>query len=425
MMQPNALNTFDGVKQCIRSIYIEYLHRVNRLPRSLGERFVSSRSPGLLGKEIVEEQIIYPHTIRLNEKVQLRINPWPTGKIAAFNLNFDDLCPLYNEACSVDFGGDPDRGINLALERLFQEFPEVKLTHFVIPNADTRFFSKKLRGGFQPALSTVGNGKWVSWLKEKVRSGQFEIGMHGYSHFNQKARIKRYAEFAFTSDDQTREFLKKGIDIFDKVQIVVRGFRPPGWDFADDFNLIDELKKLGFHYIAASSAEAGLNYGKRRVSNLLPDMFHNIINMPQNLELDFEYELLCTLLKNLVEKGGLISFKGHYTNLKSIPNSVNDSNIKKLKTMLSYLHQQYGNKIWFATLREIAERWRALQSLSCEQPIGRGGEIIIHNQSRYDLTDLSISFIPIRLIGKSQQSFELGSFLAGQRQRVLIPVELR
>ena len=355
----------------------------------------------------LHEEFTNERRLRVDERRDAIIHYWPGSAQAAFNLNFDDLCPLFDEHHNVDFGGKPARGINEVLEGIYNEFPHLKITHFVIPNANPRFCGSPLTN---PApnlsLTALRNSAWLDWLKNEEKTGRIEIAVHGYSHYNREVRARPHAEFAFSSTSETVVRLKKAIEAFASAGITIRGFRQPGWDIAADFNLLDGLYRIGLDYVAGSAPAAGLNYGTNRVSNLIPSFFRNMLNIPQNIGLDVQEREVERSLAAIVQRKGVISLKGHYTNLTTIPNSLTDRNIQNLKAILRKLAQKYDGKIWYAHLYEIAERWKGVENLVVEKTLSPS-EIVIVNKSLMALRKLRVTIYDHSLPVESQRPDQL------------------
>ena len=56
------------------------------------------------------------------------------GKIPC-NLNFDDLCPRYQDQPGHDFGGNIRDGLSVKFRRVLKAHPHVGVTFFMIPNS--------------------------------------------------------------------------------------------------------------------------------------------------------------------------------------------------------------------------------------------------------------------------------------------------
>lgn len=221
------------MRNFLRGAYYEYLHRVRKLPYSLREGVIVSDKAEDDKTNWLHEESTNERRLRVDEKRVAIIHYWPGLAHAAFNLNFDDLCPLFDENINVDFGGNPTKGINEVLENIYYEFPDLKITHFAIPNADPQFCGISLTNP-APSLSLTAshNSAWLAWLKNEEKKGRIEIAAHGYSHYNREVLARPHAEFAFSSTSETLERLNKSIETFANAGITPRGFRQPGWDIA-------------------------------------------------------------------------------------------------------------------------------------------------------------------------------------------------
>jgi hypothetical protein len=336
-------------------------------------------------KELSQSEVPCVREEMLGNGEVVCLSYWPRGKRAAFNLNFDDLCPLYSHG--VDFGGSPHSGINTWLIEFLEAYPEVKVTHFVIPHADPRFCGK-LKNTEALAIADPCNRKWLAWLQELNRSGRVEIAAHGLSHYNEDIRIRRHAEFAFTREADTRRAINLCREIFDAAKLVPTGFRQPGWDMAADLHLVDVVADYGFIYLAGSAPGAGLNYGRTRVPNNCPARIRSLVSIPQNVELGMPLDSALERVNQLVLSGSLVSLKGHYTNMKHIRNSLSSFARNNAEKILAHLRERFDGLIWFATLGEISERFAATHSVSIAQP--RDGLIELLNTASRPLRALGV-----------------------------------
>ena len=376
------------LKSIIKKIYLKYLINIKKIPPSISDNIILNASVSENKKENVIEEFETFKKYYFNN-IKITLFPWPIGTEAVFNINFDDLCPIYLESENIDFGGKPGKGINLIVDSILKEFPELKVTHFVIPNVNPAI------AGINPdkystnfSIDNIQHTEWIKWLKNNWINKGHEIAVHGYSHYNKKLLIKKHTEFAYTSPEISREKVKDSLKVFENIDLPVFGFRPPGWDISSSFELINILKSYNFMYIAGSALDTGINYGEKRVSDIYPDFFRNrLLNIPQNLIFDFSMQEMEKLSRMIIEKNGILSLKGHYTNLSSINNSLTKQKSLKIISFIKGLREEYSSKLWYATMKEIAHRWINLSQVKIFQ---EGNILFIKNDSQNHITDLVI-----------------------------------
>jgi len=311
--------------------------------------------------------------------VSISIHQWPNNNDAAFCLNFDDFSPFY--LCGYDYGGDLHGKLIKQQEILLSEY-DVKITHFVIPKSNFFFpLTNKTHkivnySTSRYALNNIKNSSWVKYVKELISADRLEIGMHGYQHFNKKF-VKKHQEFLYDDHFNIKKKLLTSKHIFEEAGIPIFGFRQPGWGIDKDFNLFKVIKELGFfEYIAASSLNAGLNANKLRVNNYLPSWFEQNLNIPQNLELDINMDDMIREIEQLVKKNKIISLKGHFCNVKWIPNNFCDANYTKIKSIISYLLRY---KIWYATFKEVSDYFKCISKVSIREELSDAKKLFIIN----------------------------------------------
>lgn len=292
--------------------------------------------------------------------MSLLIKNWPDHFQAACCLNFDDLSPF--KFRQYDLGGDINGELIKQQEILLSSYP-LKITHFMVPKINfflpinNRIAHIVNFSTNQFSITNPMNIKWVAYIKELLLSNQIEIAMHGYTHYNHHF-IKKHQEFLYDDYQNIRYKLLKSKKLFEDIGINIYGFRPPGWGIDRNFKLLEVIKEIGFFdYIAASSLDGGLNYHSQKVSNEMPDWFDNLLNIPQNLELDLPYETLINNINELIIKNGLISIKGHFCNIDWMQNKFKRENYDKLNNILAYMKDK---NIWYATFKEVADYYKII-----------------------------------------------------------------
>lgn len=289
---------------------------------------------------------------------------WPNDIKAVFNLQFDDFCAKSKENSFYDYGGKFNKGINVLFEDFLNQYSFLKITLFVIPSANFKnwqgIFYGKHKDENKFNLSNPQFYNLIRWLKKK--EDQIEIACHGYNHFQNK--IKYFlgpAEFEFLNEKESEARIEKSLEIFNKVGIYPNGFRPPCWGVGhnSNFGLISALKKLSFTYISLSSLLSGLNWDEKRVSNIYPQYYQGLLNIPQNISILWDIEKIKKTIDKIIEFNGIIILMGHYNEQNNwMSDGIGKENLEKIGEIIDYLNQNYPNQIWYAKLNEIADYWK-------------------------------------------------------------------
>lgn len=307
---------------------------------------------------------------------------WPNSARFAFNLNFDDYSAKSLKNSRYDYGGSVGEGVNKILTDLLDQHPELKTTLFVVPNA--RFLNQ---GGIfygrvkddRYSLDRPECTPLAEWFH--IHSPQIEVATHGYDHLNPKTGLfLAPAEFELMSN--TAEIhcrLYGSWEIFKNIGIEPKGFRPPMWGIGHNSNLalLRQLVEEDFTYVSCSSPLSGLNWDKKRVSNIYPEYFitplhltdafgytrneseSRLLNLPQNVSLIWPLEKILSTIDRIAEMGGLVSLMGHANAEDAwMEDGLGPRNIAKIEAILAHLAQKYPGQVWFATLAEIAEHYR-------------------------------------------------------------------
>ncbi|MBZ5583966.1 MAG: DUF2334 domain-containing protein [Acidobacteriia bacterium] len=261
----------------------------------------------------------------------------------------DDLCPAPAKVVGADLGCEPGGGVSKELENLLREFPHIGITFFVIPDFRR---SPASRGGY--AVNLPQNSAWVKYYLEWARKYQVEFGVHGLHHFQRyNPFFGKRLEYAFATPAEARASVHAGLGMLTEAGFDVRGFRQPGWDINSDLSLISAVRSAGLLYVAGSSLDAGLNSQRQRVSNLFPTGINGLVNMPQNIELDWPLARMCEEAARIQSVRGIISVKAHVAD-RGNPNALTEKNLCKLRRFLDFLGSGRSGEIEYATFEKIA-----------------------------------------------------------------------
>ena len=189
---------------------------------------------------------------------------------------------------------------------------------------------------------------WFSKLKD-LQSDKFEVAVHGLTHFQNKTPFQTHCEFAFISNNEFEKKLKESLGLFKKIGFVPKGFRQPGWDISTDITF-DTFSKLGFEYIAGSSLDAGLNSTNLNVDKIFPSHLKRLINIPQNIELKWDFNKITSEIDRITSLNGLVSIKAHFADNKVV-NSLDKNNRVKLLKVVDYINTKHN--IQWKTFKDV------------------------------------------------------------------------
>ena len=105
--------------------------------------------------------------------------------------------------------------------------------------------------------------------------------------------------------------------------------------------------------MSLSSPLSGLNWDKKRVSNIYPQYYDNLLNLPQNISILWDMEKIRQTIDKIVEFNGMITLMGHYK--KDSDDGITKENLIKISEILDYIATK---QVWYATLSEIADFWK-------------------------------------------------------------------
>jgi hypothetical protein len=268
-------------------------------------------------------------------------------------LNFDDLCPVGNSVFLLERGGTTTTALAKRQAYLFERFPTLAITHFVIPRCIPNDFLY-LASSNHFSIDNPKNGPWLEFYKSMIDNHQVEFAVHGCHHRQWKNPFfSRHTEFSYCNESETKLLIEKSIRTFNKMGIQTYGFRQPGWDFSVNSNLIDVLIDLNFEYAGLSSYNAGLNANAQRVDFFHPNWINRrLINFPDNINLDWPIEKMKDVVDRIYAEGGFVNIKGHFVEKKYM-NCFSSVNFEKLIELLNYIQEVYGEDVKFLTLNSL------------------------------------------------------------------------
>jgi hypothetical protein len=305
--------------------------------------------------------------------------PWlPDHCDAAVSFSIDDIHPG-RSSDAYEAGGDLGAGALGHVAWLLERHPRLRVTLFTTPDWRelSAFPTRRLlarapylreRVMLTPTLppGTMRLDRhpdFVGYLRDLPRT---EVGLHGLHHVNRGTHIP--VEFQGRGRAECTEMLRRGLEIFDAAGLArPRGMSPPGWDIHEDLALA--MAALGLEYVAsardlitpvADDARTGMS-GLRGVSLLHPTLVFDdrLVHVPSNFSATSPLDRALELVK----AGGLVSIKAHIIKLAFghvMLDGIDALYRNYLDVVLSQLEDRHGDRLWFATMAEVAERARAV-----------------------------------------------------------------
>ena len=293
---------------------------------------------------------------QIKNEINFKLNP-----IKYVFLCIDDLCLYDGQNGTLDYGGDQEGYVKTQICSLLDRFPELAITFFLIPSPT--FIGNGLKTGLikHQKHYDISNFKifntcfpWLLNFKDRV-----EFAVHG-NHHNQTL-IKQYhpyAEFLTLDNESAVKNVADALNKFSMAGYSPIGFKPPAWvlNRSDNFQIeefVNGIQKLGIQYVSLSTPMSGLNREKKIMSHVFPSKIGECINLPQNINLNWDDEYITRVLKEIIFLGGMVVPQIHSV-AKS--NDMNDGigleTIRKIELIINTV-KEYDSQYQFATLRQI------------------------------------------------------------------------
>ncbi len=274
-------------------------------------------------------------------------------------LHYDDIC-LMDGPEFYDYGAKPG-GIWDLFISFSKAYPKLKHTLFFIPNpifTETGLTSNTISD--EPF--NVAKANPDHWLLKALQHESMEVALHGYHHV-QTVYPDFYApfEFDFLSVESCEERIKQGLEGLSRF-FKMDGFKPPAWSMGQLLGrqqLVEALKKYSFEYVCLSSPSNGLNYASRQVSHVYPCIYDGLFNVPQNISILWELEIIKKVIDVLLEKRGIINIQLHFTETRdALLDGICKRNLEKLAKVIDYLSQY---DVQYALTRDVRGWTNAVQ----------------------------------------------------------------
>ena len=198
--------------------------------------------------------------------------------------------------------------------------------------------------------------------------------------------------------------LRRGLDIFEAAGLPrPRGMSPPGWDIDDELAMA--MVAVNLEYVAsARDLITPVAYGATTDMSGLkgvpllhptPVFGGDLVHVPSNFSATNPLERAV----ELVEAGGLLSIKAHivkYAFGHVMLDGIDALYRNYLHLLLCELEDRYGDRLWFATMAELAER----AATRCKCHFGRRSGVVDGARHR-DQSQCRGGGVPVR----SQREF--------------------
>jgi hypothetical protein len=196
-----------------------------------------------------------------------------------------------------------------------------------------------------------------------------EVAIHGLTHTHPGERMA--VEFQGQNRDECRSLLRKSLEIFAAGGLrYVSGFQAPGWNAPPA--LCEALCEEGFRFLcSARDVRTPVGAGSRTMmsglagaSLILPtwiDMTSDTDRKLLHITTNFQATSTLERALEIIDAGGLLSIKAHI--FKSgggitLADGLDEAYINYLDLLCRELDRRYGERLWWTSHLEVAERCR-------------------------------------------------------------------
>lgn len=300
----------------------------------------------------------------------------PPGRSCAICFSIDDVHPA-TAADDFDAGGDLERGVLGRVLRLLRRHERLRVSLCVTPDwrARTPYPTRRLLAAL-PGLSRLfylaerwpqgtmrldRHPEFVAFLKAMPRT---EIVPHGLHHIQRGPRVP--VEFERASYDECRAALDRAAAIMAAAGLQpAPGHVPPSW--AAPPALRRAMRDSGLRFLVSArdlatpvardalTAMSGMA-GRPLIFPAMTE--EGLVHIPVNFQATSGLDRALAIL----EAGGLLSIKAHvaktvgrYTALDGLDRVY----ANYLDALFAHCEARFGDRIWWASLGEVAERFAA------------------------------------------------------------------
>jgi hypothetical protein len=313
----------------------------------------------------------------------------PAGMAAGVTLSVDDVHPG-RSSDAYEAGGDLDRGALGHIAWLLERHPRLRVTLYTTADwrelnphptrhvvarlpviRDRVMLARTLPPG---TMRLDRHPEFVAYLRSLPRT---EIGLHGLHHINRGRRIP--VEFAGRGEAESTAMLQRAVEIFQTAGLSAPlGMAPPGWEAPPALG--EAMIAAGLRYVAsardlitpiavgATTAMSGMHGVP--LLHPAPVFGGRLIHVPANFSATSPVDRAL----EIAAVGGLVGIKAHIVKLSFghvMLDGVDALYRNYLDLVLSALEDRYGDRLWFATMAEVAERARAAVEGGQSTPAGR------------------------------------------------------
>jgi hypothetical protein len=300
----------------------------------------------------------------------------PPGKVAAVCMSVDDVHPT--APIAGEPVGDIARNALVYLDWLTHRHPLLRVTLFTTADwrsrsaEPTRHWRRRLplvRHAFHAsdvlprgALRLDRHVEFTAWLRN-LRNVDF--GIHGLHHVRRGPAYLQ--EYAGCSPRRCRQMIVEARRIMTAAGLpVVAGLTPPAWTAPSA--LLAAMAELDMLFISSARdldtpiapGAMARGSGLRDVSLITPQLlpFGRLIHFTTNFQATSSIDRAMAIL----ECGGLLGIKAHL--LKRFGSYValdglDDRYVEYLDQLCARIEDRFGDRVWWTTMSEIAERMRA------------------------------------------------------------------
>ena len=267
-----------------------------------------------------------------------------------FLVSIDDISMVSQDFMNFD-RGKTQNGVLEQILKMTHKWVWFRPILFIVPynsevlNGRNIFYSRNITR----SINHQSNHYRIEMIRDAVSKNLISVGMHGLHH-NQRNIIgyHPYAEFEFSTLEEDLSKLRLMEDAFKNADLNSNIFKPPAFGIGSfkSKDILSVIRKIeSVKYICLSTPNNGMNMRTYAVSHVNDTYFDSLINVPQNINLLWPYEVIEKVITEICKVNGCIHPQFHAVSPKALDDGVSELMFRKLEFCWEVANKVTGERV--------------------------------------------------------------------------------